>query len=136
MPFLGETEVRRVDVDRFEKLKGQLESLYQEISILTKKSPNDAVNAFKIRFVNAALAEHNTFLGEKYKPFDDFDTFSVEDMPSNSDVALILSQYIECAEKFRADNIEFDYDENNWIWKIEGKGDPVLTSAPKKIANK
>lgn len=128
--------MKREDVDTFEKIKAQLESLHQELSILARKSPNDAVNAFKIRFVNLTLNQYNTLFGDKYKPFMEFDTFSAEAIPSNSDVTFIISQYIECAEKFRADNIEYDHDELHWIWKVEGRGEPILTSAPKKITNK
>jgi hypothetical protein len=129
-------DVKREDVGRFEKLKAQLDSLYQEISILAKKSPNDAVNAFKIRFVNLTLDEYNKCLGDRYKPFPGFETFSVEDMPSNSDVALIIAQHIECAEKFRADNIKYNYGDLNWYWKLDDKGEQIVTSAPKKITNK
>ena len=44
--------MKRVDVDNFEKLDGQLQSTYDEISLLSKKKPNDAVNKFKLKFVN------------------------------------------------------------------------------------
>ena len=36
------------DIDKFEKVQGQLESLLSEIAVLAKKSPNDGVNKFKL----------------------------------------------------------------------------------------
>ena len=44
--------MKRDDVDIFEKLTAQLGSLHQEMSALAKKSPNDAINNFKIQLVN------------------------------------------------------------------------------------
>jgi hypothetical protein len=38
-------------LDTFEKLVGQLESVYDELSVLSKKSPNDAVSKFKLGFI-------------------------------------------------------------------------------------
>jgi hypothetical protein len=41
--------MNRSNVDIFEKLSGQLLSIYEEISLLSKKNPNDAVNEFKLK---------------------------------------------------------------------------------------
>ena len=123
----------RNDVDTFEKLKAQLDGLHQELSILAKKSPNDAVNEFKIKLINITLSKCNQLLGKKYLPFIDFEAFSLDEMPSNSDVTFIISQYIECAEKFRSDHIYEDY---GWYWKTDGRGDPIPTSQPRKLLAK
>lgn len=53
-----------------------------------KKNPNDAVNKFKLKFVNKLLSQSNDYLADKYKPFDDFDSFDEDDIPQNSDVVL------------------------------------------------
>ena len=36
------------EIESLEKLIGQLQGLHSEISLLAKKSPNDAVNSFKL----------------------------------------------------------------------------------------
>ena len=77
--------MNRNDVDTFEKLSVQLLGVYEEISLLSKKSPNDALNKFKLKFINKLLNQSNSFLTDKYKPFDDFELFEEEDMPQNSD---------------------------------------------------
>jgi hypothetical protein len=120
-------------IDLFEKLDGQLESIYQEMSALARKSPNDAVNAFKIGLVNSTLKQCNALFGKKYLPFEDFSEFSQDELPSNSDVAFIVSQYRGCAEKLRADNIE-QVSFKMWAWKVEDGGERIPTAPPKKIS--
>ncbi len=126
--------MKKNDVDTFEKLMAQLASFHNELSMLAKKSPNDALNSFKLKFVNATLAQCNSFLGKPYHPFSDFELFSEDQMPSNSDATFIISQYIECAEKFRSDHI-VQYG-GNWWWSIDGEEHTMRTAQPKKITNK
>lgn len=106
------------DVDKFEKLAGQVLGLYEEMSILSKKSPNDAVNKFKLKFINRQLSESNAFLGERYRPFADFAIFSEDDIPQNSDVVFILAQYLQCMEKLRGDHVVIR--NGAWYWHVEG----------------
>ena len=110
--------MNRGNVDIFEKLSGQLLSIYEEISLLSKKNPNDAVNKFKLKFVNKLISQSNEYLADKYKPFDDFDNFDEDDIPQNSDVVFILSQYLQCFEKQRADNVVIR--NGAWYWCVEG----------------
>lgn len=112
------------DVDRFEKFFGQLTGIYDEMSLLSKKNPTDAVNKFKLKFINQQIAECNTMLTATYRPFDDFDLFSEDDVPQNSDVVFIVAQYLQCMEKLRADNVV--QRNSTWFWKVKGKkGEPV-----------
>jgi len=128
------------DVDIFEKLSGQLLSVYEELSLLSKKNPNDAVNKFKLKFVNKLINDSNDYLGDKYRPFDDFDNFDEDDVPQNSDIVFILSQYIQCFEKLRSDNVVQVM--SSWFWYVEGGvGDStdengmikIKTVKPKKL---
>jgi hypothetical protein len=121
----------RAQVDELEKLIGQLESLHSELSALAKKSPNDAVNGFKLRFVNTTLKSCNMLLGEKYKPFSDFEQLDADEVLSNSDVTLIISQYSQTVEKFRSDNIYQDL--GRWYYKTQGGGEKVETAPPAKL---
>lgn len=132
--------MKRKDVDDFEKLSGQLQGIYEELSILSKKSPNDAVNQFKLNFINQLLNYSNEFFGEKYRPFKEFSEFNTDDMPQNSDVVFILSQYIQCFEKLRADNVKMQ--RGNWCWFVDAEGDEtgdesgliyIRTTCPKRL---
>lgn len=132
--------MNRSNVDKFEKLSGQIISVYEEVSLLSKKKPNDAVNKFKLKFVNKLIEESNEYLSEKYKPFEDFDCFDEDDIPQNSDVVFILSQYLQCFEKLRSDNVVIRV--GVWYWRVAGdQGDNVdddgmvliRTVKPKKL---
>ena len=93
------------DVENLEKLIGQLQGLHSEISQLAKKSPNDGLKLFKLKLVNKILKSGNDILTGRYVPFDDFRQFDEDQLPTNSDVTMILSQYMEQAERFRSDNM-------------------------------
>jgi hypothetical protein len=124
------------EIDTFEKVQNQLEELHSEISALSKKSQNDALNLFKFKFVNNILEEANKILGNDYKPFVDFELFNVIEIPSNSDAAMMLSQYLSCFEKLRADNVCIKPGANygHWFWIIDGKTSDIRTLAPKKLS--
>ena len=131
--------MKRADVELFEKVTTQLTNLHHEMSALAKKTPNDAINTFKLQFVNAVLAKCNKLLGSRYRPFPEFEEFAAEDMASNSDVTFVLSQYIACAEVFRAANIYMRH--GDWYWDIDGinpenSEDGIETSAPMKLTRK
>src|SRR5688572_25752914 len=113
--------MKGLDVEGFEKINAQLEGVYNEITGLSKKSPNDGVNKFKLRFVNKILEDANLFLDDKHKPFDGFTVFDEDTLPSNSDVAFVLAQYLNCMENLRGKNIkEADFG-GDWYWVIDGK---------------
>ena len=131
MSCIGGDTLKRTQIDELEKLIGQLESIYKELAVLSKKSPNDAVNTFKIRFVNVTLKNCNAFLCKKYKPFDDFNQFDMDDVPSNSDLTFIIAQYMQAIEKFRSDNIYEDSHE--WYYRIKDSDEEIRTAPPAKI---
>ncbi|RWF18370.1 hypothetical protein [Mesorhizobium sp.] len=122
-------------IEKLEKISGQMVGLHKEIATLVKKSPNDGLNEFKLKFVNAILGEANDILGSTHKPLADFDQFDADDVPTTSDVALILGQYIEELERKRADNIKRGTN-GVWIYRIEGSDVMIRTAPPKKIQEK
>jgi hypothetical protein len=128
--------MKKKDVDVFEKLQAQLDGLHLEISSLSKKSQNDALNKFKLKFVNQILSEANDLLGDRYKPFLDFDLFDENDLPTNSDVAMMLTQYLSCFEKLRADNVRKEEHGIKWFWVVDGKTSDIRTVMPKIIKEK
>jgi len=127
------------EIDTFEKVQAQLKGMYDEISILSKKSQNDGLSLFKLKFINKILIDYNNVLLEDYKPFDDFEIFDENAIPTNSDVVMILTQYLNCFEKLRSDNItsKEDYNgnkyETKWFWKIKDKISKYETGKPEKI---
>lgn len=124
----------KADVENLEKLTGQLNSLHAEVTALAKKSPSDAVNGFKLSLINKVLELGNQILGEKYRPFSDFEAFNSDDLPSTSDVAMVIGQYIEEAERFRSDNIVFS--SGWWYYRVDGKQSDIRSAPPSKIGRK
>lgn len=123
------------EVEKLEKIIGQLLGAHKEISILAKKSPADSLNAFKLKLINKVIEASNAVLGKGYKPFDDFDQFEADDLPSNSDVAIVLAQYIEEAERYRSDNVVYCEFEG-WRYLVNGKASSIPSGPPSKIGRK
>jgi hypothetical protein len=86
--------MRKHTDEKIEKTQSQIKSLYEEIGLLSKKSPNMPLNKFKIRFINSIISDANKLLTEKNKPLKEFESFNEDDLPNNSDVVMILAQYL------------------------------------------
>jgi len=93
------------DIETLEKTRGQLQAVHREISILSKKAPNDAVDVFKLALINTIIVVANNLLGSSYTPLEGFEKFDEDDTPSTSDVAFVIAQYLEEIERFRSDHI-------------------------------
>lgn len=124
--------MNRNEVDLFIQVYAQIETLYTGIGLLSKRSPNDGINRFKLKYVNKILEQANSILKEERKPFSDFAFFEEDNLPTNSDVTMVLAQYLGCMEELRSANIEEDL-ESKWWWLINGKRSKLRTSPPKKL---
>ncbi len=120
------------DIQNFEKIQTQLISLHVELSLLSKKAPNDSVNIFKLKLINTVISRANDILENKNLPFDDFNQFDVEEIPSNSDVVLVLGQYINCLDERKITHI-IRVVTGYWYWRLNGEKTEIVTSEPKKV---
>lgn len=118
-------------IEEFEKTLSQIEALHEELSIISKKAPNDVLNKYKVNLVNAIISRANKLLRADLLPFSDFEAFDNVDLPSNSDVVMMLKQYIACLEKERENNIVRNY--ADWYWVINGKETLNKTYPPQKL---
>ena len=112
------------DVEKLEKTIGQLKAIHREVSILSKKSPIDAVNPFKLKMINSVMQSANSVLDKNYKPIDGFEQFDEDDMPSTSDVVFVVAQYMEEIERFRADNVIRHA--RKWVYVLDGEPSDIL----------
>ena len=115
------------EIIQFKNTQTKIKGLYNEIGVLSKKNPNDAVNKFKLNFINQSLKEANELLGSKYKPYANFDVFKEDEIPTTSDVVMILGLYMNALESLKSANIEIRESQSEWIlghqpyWIIDGK---------------
>ncbi len=122
------------EIERLEKVIGQLQAAHSEITVLAKKSPSDMLNSFKLKMINKVLQSSNEVLGKKYKPFDDFKQFEEDELPSNSDVTMVLAQYMEEAERYRSDNVITA--RGHWYYLVNGKVSEIRSGPPSKVGRK
>jgi hypothetical protein len=122
------------DIESLEKVIGQLQAAHSEVTILAKKSPSDTLNSFKLKMINRVIKASNSVLGDKYKPFEEFEQFEDEDLPSNSDVTMVLAQYMEEAERYRSDNVKAD--RSSWYYVLNGKVSEIRSGPPSKVGRK
>lgn len=111
----------------FEKVVGQIVSLRDDFSIQAKAKPDNALNLLKLAFVNEKLEEANRILTGDYRPFKAFEHFDADSLPTNSDVQLVLSQYLACLERWRSAHVTWDQMEHEWHWRVQGE---TLRAAP------
>jgi hypothetical protein len=109
--------LQKADITLFEKVSEQLKSLRDDFAVLSKSKPDAPLNVLKVGFVNEKLTEANQLLIGAHKPFAKFDQFDPEALPSNSDVQLVLSQYLSCLEGWRSAHVvKRGLD---WFWDVE-----------------
>lgn len=120
------------DIELYQKVFSQINGLYKEIGLLSKKNPNDVVNDFKIRFINKNLEDANSLLGED-KPYADFHCFEEDSVPTTSDVVMMLEQYISALRRLKARNTTIKKVEDSlWgsevqqsVWVVNGKASNI-----------
>src|ERR1700749_288763 len=100
MPFMNKREP-----EEFRKMAAQLDGLHSETAASSKKSPDKPVSKFKINLANSILEQATKVLGPS-APSLNFDKFNPDDLPSNSDLSFVVTQFVECVEKVRCENID------------------------------
>lgn len=113
------------DIEKLEKTIGQLNAIHREISLLSKKSPNDAINHFKLKTINAIIAAANDVLGNSYRPVKGFEQFEEDDLPTTSDVVFVIAQYMEEISRFRKDNTFRD--DTAYVYILNGEPSGIST---------
>jgi hypothetical protein len=94
----NEDEVECIEPERamaYKKTLRQLRTFHHEISLISAKKPDSPINKFKLGLINETLEKANVVLGAVFQPFSGFKTFDDANMPSASDVVLMLSHYKE-----------------------------------------
>ena len=105
-------------VNRYELLNPLLLGVYKELQELSKKKPDTPLNNFKIKSVNRILEPIRELLKEEdVYPF--LDILDMDDVHTNSDVVLILSQYIESMNIFHSKYYSYNISSGKHEWCIK-----------------
>lgn len=106
------------EVKQYELLLPLLISTYSEIQELSKRKPESVLNAYKVKSINRLLSPLKELL--QHEPvFDFLDILDSDDLPTNSDVALILSQYQTAMDLFQKKYYIRNDRSGKWIWKVK-----------------
>lgn len=89
------------NLEDYKLLKDMLYSQNREFSLLSSKKADTPLNPMKIKMVNRVLAPlKEIFKNEEAHNF--LDTLNEDEIPTNSDVVLIFSQYETAVEEFKS----------------------------------
>jgi len=84
--------------------------------------------------LSRVISSANKLMGERYRPFGGFEGFERTEGTTNSDVVMMLAQYIKCMDQMRADNVYVNL--GRWYWRVDGERSNLLTSGSKKLNKK
>lgn len=80
-------------------LLSMLKSAYIELRDMSKKTPKDSLSVMKVKTLNRILERIKILLSDE--PSVDFlDLIDEDDIPSNSDALLIMSQYVGAIDNY------------------------------------
>jgi hypothetical protein len=105
-------------VNQYELLNPLLIGIYKELQELSKKKPDTPLNSFKVKSVNRILEPIKELLKEEdVYPF--LDILDMDDVPTNSDVILVLSQYIKSMNIFYDKYYGYNPSSRKHEWSIK-----------------
>lgn len=88
-------------VKLYEVTRPLLDAMYSEFKEFSKKKPDGAVSKAKMKVVNRLLVKCQEVL-ESEASIAYLDILDEDDVPQNSDVVLMLSQYVAAMRQFRS----------------------------------
>lgn len=94
-----------------------LKSAFNEVKEFSKKKQDEELNVKKVKMINKLLEKAKVIL--KDEPTVDFlELLDENELPTNSDAVLIMSQFISAMDKFHDDH--YHYENNMLSWDNEG----------------
>lgn len=107
------TTIDKVKV--YETTAPLLNAMYEEVRELSKKKPDATLSSQKVVMINRLLTDIKTMFTDapdgKY-----LDSLNDDDLPQNSDVVLVLSQYSAALGKFYSTHYGYDPDMRQQVW--------------------
>ncbi len=105
-------------VKLYETISPLLDAAFDEVKEFSKKKQDEPLNLTKVKMINRLLEKAKEVL--KSEPTVDFlDMLDEDNLPSNSDAVLTMSQFISAMDKFRRDH----YHSHQWDLDFGGEWD-------------
>jgi len=116
MPIQRRERTTRDRARLYEVAVPLLTAMYEQFSVLSKKKPDAPVSKGKIAVVNRLLDRCRSVLKSE-SSLQFLELLEEDDVPQNSDVTLMLSQYVAAMEQFKEAHYGWDGDEHRWFTK-------------------
>jgi len=100
---------------KFDKIEYRLNSIYVEFDKLSKKKPDSVINTYKLKQINDLFREANNLFDEGNISIEKLSLFDDTELPSYSDVVIVLTQYLEVLDYFRYRHTFLEYGSHYWI---------------------
>lgn len=109
--------ISKTDVDQYGLLSPLLRATYNEIQELSKKKPETPLNIYKVQMINRILVPLKEML--KNEPTNAYlDILDPDNLPTYSDVVLILSQFQKAIDMFKLKYFENSV-KGRGVWAIK-----------------
>lgn len=108
------TTTTKKKADTYETVRPLLDAMFGEFKELSKKKPDAAVSASKIKIANRLLDVVREILADE-ESIGFLDKIDEDDVPQASDVTLIFSQYIAAMTAFYKRHYGWNGSEHDWF---------------------
>jgi hypothetical protein len=120
----------RATLDRYLVIQPMLGAAHREIGELSKKKPDGILNAFKVKQLNRLLNDLRALLASD-PSLGYLEVLDEESLPSNSDAAFVLSQYLGALEQFKEKHYGYDTDSRDHRWFTREEPHPQDEGVPR-----
>lgn len=109
--------ITQSEVEQFKLLSPLINGIYYEFQELSKKKPESPLNTYKVKMANRILEPIKELL--KNEPIVNFlDILDIDELPTNSDVILILNHYLKALNMFEKKYYE-DSEKGKYVWAVK-----------------
>lgn len=109
--------ITQYEVDQYYLLNPLINGIYYEFKELSKKKSETVLNVYKVKVVNRILEPIRKMLANE-EVITFLDVLDQDDLPTNSDVILILNQYLRALSMFYSRYYE-DSSKGKYEWAVK-----------------
>ncbi len=110
------------DVATYNMIFPMIKSMRDEIKVLSSKKQDGVLNNLKIKIINRLIDPARELLA-KEPTLEYLERLDEDLLPQNSDVVLILSQYIEALNQYQLKN-QVNVGYGNYMWRTQENPKP------------